>query len=237
MKKYFLLIGPKNYLFEKGKFNTEYGIVDLRKAKVGNRIKSSAGKIFYVTEPSILDMMHKASRGPQVVLPKDAGAIIAATGCSPGWRVVDAGAGSGFLSMFLANLGCKVYSYENRKQFYEVAKKNVSKFGKDVTIYHKDISKGIKEKNADLITLDLENPERVLKHASKTLRIGGWVVVYSMHVEQVKKVIKELKKYNFSDPGIIENVWISWQSKGEATRPRTHLGHTGFLTFARKVGP
>ncbi len=237
MKKYLLILGPKNYVFEKGKFNTEYGIVDLRRAKLGQKIKSSAGKTFYVAEPSILDLMHKASRGPQVVLPKDAGAIVAATGCSPGWRVVDAGAGSGFLSMFLANLGCKVYSYENRKQFYEIAKKNVNRFGKDVKVYHKDISKGIKEKNVDLITLDLEKPEKVIKHTNKALKIGGWIAVYSMHIEEVKKVIKELKRYKFTEPFMIENVWFAWQSKGEATRPKTHLGHTGFLTFARKMGP
>ena len=170
-------------------------------------------------------------------MPKDLGLIMSVTGCSPGWKVIDAGTGSGFLSMFLANLGCKVYTYERKKDFYEVAKRNAKNFGFDNIFFkNADISKGIKEKDADIITLDLQNPEKVIKHAFKSLKSGGWLAVYSMHIEEVKKVYEEIKKHDFTEVKILENIQREWQSLGKLTRPKNYmLAHTGFLTFARKL--
>ena len=67
---------------------------------------------------TVIDFLKKAKRGPQIILPKDFGLIISVTGCSPGWKVVDAGTGSGFLTILLANLDCKVYTYEKEKRFF-----------------------------------------------------------------------------------------------------------------------
>jgi tRNA (adenine57-N1/adenine58-N1)-methyltransferase len=237
---FILLLGKKkSYLVKPKSFCCEFGKIELKKfvgRKYGTRIKIGNEK-FTIVKPNILDLLKKAKRGPQVILPKDASVIISVTGCSPGWKVVDAGTGSGFLALFLANLGCKVYSYEKRKEFYEIAKKNVKEFGfRNVFLKNKDITKGIKEKNIDLITLDMKNPEKVIKHAYKSLKSGGWIAVYSMHIEEVKKVHRELEKYSFSDIKIIETIQREWQSVGGLTRPKTHmLAHTGFLTFARKI--
>jgi tRNA (adenine57-N1/adenine58-N1)-methyltransferase len=187
---------------------------------------------------TIIDFLKKAKRGPQVILPKDAGLIVSVTGCSPGWKVVDAGTGSGFLALFLANLGCKVYTYEKEERFYNIAKNNIKNSGlKNIKIKNSDITKGIKEKNLDMITLDMKNPEKVIKHAYNSLKSGGWLVVYSMHIEQIQKVWKELKKYDFKESKILENIQREWQIEGRTfTRPKTHmLAHTGFLTFARKI--
>ncbi len=185
---------------------------------------------------NILDFLKKAKRGPQIILPKDAGAIIAETGCAPGWKVVDAGTGSGFLALFLANLGCKVYTYEKEKRFYEIAKENIKKSGLDIKIFNKDITKGIKEKKLDLITLDMKNPEKVIKYVYKSLKPKGFAVIYSMHIEEVKNVVKELEKYKFGNIRIIETFLTEWQTVKNYTRPKTWmLGHTGFLTFARKL--
>jgi tRNA (adenine57-N1/adenine58-N1)-methyltransferase len=187
---------------------------------------------------TIIDFLKKAKRGPQVILPKDAGLIVSVTGCCPGWKVVDAGTGSGFLALFLGNLGCKVYTYEKEKRFYNIAKKNIKNSGlKNIKIKNSDITKGIKEKNVDMVTLDMKNPEKVIKHAYKNLKSGGWLVIYSMHIEQIQKVWKELKKYDFKETKILENLQREWQIEGRTfTRPKTlMLAHTGFLTFARKI--
>ena len=187
---------------------------------------------------TIIDFLKKAKRGPQVILPKDMGPIVSVTGCSPEWKVVDAGTGSGFLALFLANLGCKVYTYEKEKRFYNIAKKNIKNSGlKNIKIKNSDITKGIKEKNLDMVTLDMKNPEKVIKHAYKNLKSGGWLVIYSMHIEQIQRVWKELKKYDFKKPRILENIQREWQIEGRTfTRPKTHmLAHTGFLTFVRKI--
>jgi tRNA (adenine57-N1/adenine58-N1)-methyltransferase len=187
---------------------------------------------------NIIDFLKKAKRGPAVILPKDAGEIISFTGCTQGWKVVDAGTGSGFLALFLANLGCNVFTYEKEKRFYDVAKANIIKSGfNNIKIKNSDITKGIKERKVDMVTLDMKNPEKVIAHAFKSLKSGGWLVVYSMHIEQVQKIWKELKKYKFGETRILEKLLREWQIEGKTfTRPKTHmLAHTGFLTFARKL--
>ncbi|MFH0928974.1 MAG: methyltransferase domain-containing protein [Candidatus Aenigmatarchaeota archaeon] len=187
---------------------------------------------------TINDFLRKAERGPAVINEKDIGDIIAFTGCTHDWKVVDAGTGSGFLALFLANLGCKVYTYEKDMRFYDIAEANIKKSGfKNIKIMNADITKGINEKNLDMITLDMKNPERVVKHAHNALKPGGWLVVYSMHIEQIQGLWKELKKYEFRNPMILEKLQREWQIEGDTyTRPKTHmLSHTGFLTIVRKV--
>lgn len=185
----------------------------------------------------IMDFLRKAKRGPQIIPPKDFGMIVAETGCGKDWKVVDAGTGSGFLAMMLANIGCKVYTYEIDEDFYEVAKKNIRNSGLgNIFLKKADITKWIDEKNVDMVTLDMKNPESVIKNAYNSLKYRGWLVIYSLHVEQLQRVWKELKKYNFSRITILENLQREWQIEGNTfTRPMTHmLAHTGFLTFARK---
>lgn len=233
------LLGKKNYLLRPIKFSCEFGFFDLRKLvgkNYGIKIKIGKEK-FTIVKPTIIDFLKKAKRGPQIILPKDSSVILSVTGCSPEWKVVDAGTGSGFLAMFLANIGCKVYSYEKRKEFYEIAKKNVNNFGfKKILIKNSDITKGINEKEVNLVTLDMQNPEKAVKHAYKALKSGGWLAVYSMHIEEVKKVYEEIKKYDFTDLKILESIQREWQILGSLSRPKTYmLAHTGFLTFARKL--
>lgn len=184
---------------------------------------------------NIIDFLQKAKRGPQVILPKDAALIISETGINKDWKVVDAGSGSGFLSMILGNLGCKVYTYEIREDFYKIAKENIKNSElKNIKIFHKDITKGITQKNVDLVTLDLKNPEKVISIAFNALKENGFIVVYSMHIDQVMDVLAELEKYKF-DVKVMENIQREWQTVKGFMRPKTHLAHTGFLIIARKI--
>src|SRR3989304_4225862 len=160
----------------------------------------------------IRDFLRKAKRGPQIIPPKDFGMIV-------------------------ANIGCKVYTYEIDEDFYQVAKKNIRNSGlHNIFLKKADITKWIDEKNVDMVTLDMKNPEKVIKNAYNSLKYRGWLVVYSLHVEELQRVWKELKKYNFSRITILENLQREWQIEDNTfTRPMTHmLAHTGFLTFARK---
>ena len=186
---------------------------------------------------NILDTLRKIKRGPQVILPRDASIIVAETGCSKDWKVVDAGTGSAFLALFLANLGCKVYSYEKDNNFYKLAKENVKKTGfKNIILKNKDITKGISERGIDLVTLDMKDSYKVIKNVYNSLNLGGWIAVYVMHVEQMQKVWRELEKLGFKDMKIIESIRREWQIEGKTyTRPKSQMiGHTGFLIFGRK---
>lgn len=239
-----MLLGRKNYLVKVSdeKFHTEFGIIDLSKLlkkNFGDKIKSHSGEEFVIVKPTLIDiLMKKAKRLPQIVTPDDASLILANTGISTNSLIVDAGSGSGFLSIFLAhycNRG-KVVTYEKNKRFAEVAKHNIKLIGlENIKVKEKDILKGIDEKNVDLITLDMENAEKVVEKAHKALKIGGWIVVYSPYIEQVKKIVKEFEKFRFTNIKTIENIRREWQV-GKFTRPHT-LGvmHTGWLTFGRKI--
>lgn len=181
----------------------------------------------------------KLKRGPQIITPKDASLILAYTAIEPGSKIVDAGTGSGFLAIFLAKYlkPGKVYTYEKDERFQKLAKENIATVGfeKSITLRKADVTKGIKEKNVDLVTLDLKDANKAILHAKKSLKNGGQIVVYSPTIEHLSSSIGELKKREFVDIKTVENIVREWKSD-YTIRPKTMgIMHTGFLTFARKI--
>lgn len=236
----------KKYLVkvERRELHTNLGVVDLGSAigkKWGERIKSHLGKEFVLIKPRVHDYLQKMRRLPQIILPKDAGQIVAFTGLSPGDVVVDAGVGSGALAIFLGNVvkpNGRVISYEIREEFAKVAKENIELAGLEgvVSVKLKDIRQGIDEREVDLVTLDLPHPEQVLPHAKEALKPGGYLAVYSPCIEPVQRLWAELPKYGFTSCSTIECLVREFEVKPGATRPKSRMiGHTGYLTFARRV--
>jgi len=240
-----LLSKDSSYLLEvrKRKFQTKDGIFDLSKIlkkKFGEKIATHLKKEFSIVKPNLIDIFEKkAERGPQIVMPKDAALILAYTGISPGSFVVDIGTGSGFLAIFIANYikPGKLVTYEKDKKMLKIVEKNIkiSGLSEVIKIKNKDASKGISERNVDLVTIDVQNPEKIVKYAYKALKIGGWLVVYSPTIEEVIAVTRKIKELNFSYPKTVENIVREWQTE-RTTRPKTiGIMHTGFITFARKI--
>jgi len=240
-----LLSEESSYLTEvrKEEIHTRDGIFNLNelsKKKFGGYIKTHLNKKFSIIKPNISDILEKkVKRLPQIIMPKDAGLILAYTGLQQATLIVDAGTGSGFLAMFLANYikPGRVVTYEKNKRFLKVAKENIrlSGLSKFIRLKQKDITKDIAERNVDLVTLDMKSAEKVVKYAYKALKPGGWLVVYSPYIDQVSAVIKEIKKKSFCNIKTVENIVREWQTE-KNIRPKTiGLMHTGFLTFARKV--
>lgn len=238
MKKVLLLRKGFKILVECGKkISTHLGIIDTKKAKVGQKIKTHLGNEFFVVEPNLRDMMEKLKRGAQVILPKDMATIIAYTGLRPNWKVLDAGSGSAFSSIFLANFleKGKVITCENDERFYRIALENIKFVGMKNIVLKKCDVKNIKEKNFNLILLDMENSDRVIEEMDKKLLIGGHIVVYSPTVDHMIKNLKSLKKTEKYEVQILENIIREWQYE-KTLRPKTKgLMHTGFLIIARKV--
>lgn len=235
----------RSYLIELkgGKLHTENGIFNLdkiAKKKFGDEVRTHLKKKFKLAKPSIIDILKRgAKRLPQIITPKDASLILAYTGISQGNEVVDVGTGSGFLAMFLANYikPGKVVTYDNDKKMTKVAGRNVELSGlsKFIKIKNKDAIKGISERNVDLVTIDIQHPEKVVKHAYKSLKVGGYLVVYSPTIDEVMATTKEIRKLSFSYISTVENIVREWQTE-RTTRPKTMgLMHTGFITFARKI--
>jgi len=184
------------------------------------------------------EILKELKRLPQVITPKDSSLILAYTGIPTDAKIVDAGSGSGFLAIFLAWYcpNGKIVTYEKRKEFAESVEKNIEKVGlKNIEVKNKDILDGIDEKDLDLITLDMKDCEKVVPEAYKKLSDGGWLVVYSPHVEQVTKVLGEMKKSGFKNCNCVENIIREWQSNYGFTRPKSQgLMHTGWLSFGKK---
>ena len=245
-EKVLLLGKDSRYVVEagKGKFQTREGIVDLEKLKqkrFGQEIKTHLGKKLVAVQPTVIDLLERsAKRLPQIIMPKDAALILSYTGINPRSLVVDAGTGSGFLSIFIANYirPGHVVTYEIDKAAAKISKQNFKRVGleKYIRLKQKDIRKGIDEKNVDLVLLDMKYAERVVKHAYKSLKTGGWLVVYSPYIEQVKAVTAAIEKKGFSKTKTVENIVREWDVRAHTLPVRSGIMHTGFLTFARKVG-
>lgn len=174
-------------------------------------------------------------RGPQVILPKDIGIIIAYSGVNKQSFCIDAGTGSGWLAVALAMVCKRVVSYDVREDFIRIAEKNKAMAKVDnLEFRNADITKGIKERDADLITLDMPSAEKALGKCKKSLKDGGMVVGYLPHVEQVARFIKRLEKGGFYDIRTYECMLRDILVRQEGIRPSTKgIWHTAYLVFAK----
>lgn len=229
---------------EEKRFGTDKGIIDLGEIigkKYGIHIKSHLGYEFIVTKPNIIEIIYNAfKRKTQVLYPKDVGYIILTSGVGPGSRVVEAGAGSGFLTAILAYYvrpNGHVYSYEIREDLIELVKENLSNIGllEYVTLKHKDITKGIDESDVDAIILDMSMPWKVVRHAYSALKNGGVFVAFLPTINQVERTVEKLRESNFIEINAIEIFLRNYKvAKGE-TRPETlMIAHTGYIVHAKK---
>ncbi|MEW6592814.1 MAG: tRNA (adenine-N1)-methyltransferase [Candidatus Hadarchaeota archaeon] len=226
------------------KLHTALGVVDISEVigkEPGAVLRSHIGKEFLALRPSVADVLQKIRRVPQIMLPKDAAQIVAHTGVGPGSLVVDAGAGSGALAIFLGNLvrpDGRVVSYEVREDFAKVAEENIklAGLGEIINIKLKDVCQGIDERGVDLVTLDIPQPEDALPHAEAALRVGGHLASFVPCVEQLQKLHREIRNFRFRDLKTIECLVREMKVAPECTRPSNRMiSHTGYLTFARRV--
>lgn len=181
-------------------------------------------------------ILKKLKRGPAIVQPKDIGLIVGHTGIGKESVCIDAGAGSGFLTVALGNIAKKVYAYERKSEFFELAKKNVERAGlNNVELKEKDIFGGIEEKEVDLVTLDLPDAEKGVALAHGALKEGGWCVGYLPNVEQAKDFYMACHQNGFVEIFMLENIVREYEVREYGVRPM-HIGltHTAYLVFARK---
>lgn len=220
--------------------HTQFGFIsskDLKK-KAGSVVKTNKDVEMVIINPGFLDKLKKIKRGAQIIPLKDIGTIIALTGINKESIVIDTGSGSGYMAFCLAHIAKKVYTYEIREDHFEIVKKNIDYMGmKNITIKNQDFNQGIEIKNADLVNLDLPEPWDAIESANNALKIGGYIVSYSPTIPQVMDFVEKIRHdNNFLFMKSIEIIEREWEIIGRKVRPKTQqLGHSGFLTFARKV--
>ena len=198
-------------------------------------------KEFYLLKPTVMDRLTALKRKAQIILPKDTAHIIMHCDITPGKTVLEAGIGSGALTTVLASMiqsDGMVISYEHRNDFIIHAQKNLKQahLNEFVTIKENDITKGIDEKDLHAIILDIPNPWDAVNHAWKALEVGGTLCTYSPLISQMENTIKTMNNNAFIDIKTFETLQREMIYKEQGTRPSFQmLGHTGYLTFARKI--
>ncbi len=225
-------------------FHTHAGIVahdDVIGSAEGSTIAGSTGRRFTVVRPTLGDLVLKMPRGAQVIYPKDLGAILVLADIAPGVRVLEAGVGSGALSMALLRAGAEVVGYELREDFAARAQANVSDLlGAEVAyrVELRDAYAGIEERGLDRILLDLPEPWRVLEHAEVALRPGGILCAYLPTINQTSQLREALDRSAFGLGSTVEVLQRTWHIEARSVRPDHRMvGHTGFLTTARLLVP
>jgi tRNA (adenine57-N1/adenine58-N1)-methyltransferase len=237
----------KTYMIrvETGKsFHTHKGYVkldDLIGQQYGSTVLSSLGFKFLILKPMLRDYIMKSARQTQITYPKDIALIVMFSGIGPGSRVVEAGTGTGALTMALAfyvRPKGKIFSYEMRESFLKVAEKNLrrSKLWNNVKLKNKDITRGIDESEVDSVILDLAAPWLVVPHAHDALKPSGTIVSFSPTVDQIVNTTEALNEHGYVDVETVECIMRGMQVERGRTRPQTLMtAHTGYITFARRA--
>lgn len=223
-----------------GRHHTHAGVLlhdELIDAPEGIEVRTDRGAAFVVLRPTLSDVVLHMPRGAQVIYPKDLGPIVLALDLRPGTIVLEAGVGSGALSLALLAAGAQVVGYEVREDFATRAEENVrSLLGRDVPyrVEIRDVYDGISGIAPARIVLDLPEPWRVVPHAAKALAPGGLLVSYLPSIVQVRELWSALARHGFGLCRTSEILERTWHVEGQSVRPDHRMvAHTGFLTVAR----
>ncbi|OBK31451.1 SAM-dependent methyltransferase [Mycobacterium asiaticum] len=213
----------------------------------GSVVKSSNGALFLVMRPLLVDYVMSMPRGPQVIYPKDAAQIVHEGDIFPGARVLEAGAGSGALTLSLLRAvgpHGQVISYEQRADHAEHARRNVTTFyGQSPQNWQLIISdladSELPDGSFDRAVLDMLAPWEVLDAVSRLVVAGGVLLVYVATVTQLSKVVEAIRAQQcWTEPRSWETLQRGWNVVGLAVRPQHSMrGHTAFLVASRRLAP
>ena len=231
------------------KFHYHMGVVehdDVIGLDPGATLYSSRQGRLRAFRPTLSDYILKMPRGAQVVYPKDIGPILVRADVFPGARVLEAGVGSGALSLALLRAvgpEGRVVSYEVRADHARTAADNIARFlggpPGHHEIRHGDVGTDVPEQAwFDRLVLDLPEPWATLPAVARALRPGAWWCSYVPTVPQVQRTVEALQHHGFVRIETVETLERAWNVAGMSVRPEHRMvAHTGFLTTAALLGP
>jgi tRNA (adenine57-N1/adenine58-N1)-methyltransferase len=252
------LTGPKNRLYtitleSGGSFGTHRG--DIRHDEIigkpeGSIIHNQYGVEYLALRPLLTDFVMSMPRGAAIVYPKDSAQIIVEGDIFPGARVVEAGVGSGALSLYLLRAigpSGRLDSFERREEFAQIARANViTHTGRNPdnwNIHLGDLQDKlpsvVEAGDADRVVLDMLAPWECIDAVADALIPGGLVLAYVATVTQLSRFTEALRNSrHFAEPQAWESMVRGWHLEGLAVRPEHRMiGHTGFLVTARRIAP
>ncbi|HEY0188963.1 MAG TPA: tRNA (adenine-N1)-methyltransferase [Cellulomonas sp.] len=217
-------------------------------ADEGTVVRSTGGVDYLALRPLLADYVLSMPRGAAVVYPKDAGQIVAMADIFPGARVVEAGVGSGALTMSLLRAvgdGGYLHSIERREDFASIARGNVETFfggphpawrlsGGDLS----DVLPGAEPAGSvDRVVLDMLAPWENLDAVADALAPGGVLIAYVATTTQLSRLAEDVRADGrYTEPSAWESMVRGWHLEGLAVRPEHRMiGHTGFLLTTRRL--
>jgi tRNA (adenine57-N1/adenine58-N1)-methyltransferase catalytic subunit len=249
-----LLIDPRDrrYLVTLGtgkQFHSHLGIIDhddLIGCPEGSQVRTSGGSKMLALRPTLAEYTLKMKRGAQVIYPKDVGLILVYADIFPGATVLEAGTGSGSLTLSLARaVGAegRVISYEVRDDHHARAVENVATWyegrgGKpdNIELRLGDIFEGIPEVGIERMVLDMPEPWRAVGPTTASLASGGLFCCYLPTVPQVSQTVETLRRNGFGFIDTFEGLVRTWNIDGQSVRPDHRMvAHTGFIITGRKL--
>ncbi len=238
-----------NVCLEEGReFSTKKGQIrhdDIIGQPEGIVVESSLEGRYQVFRPLMSEYVVSMPRGAAVVYPKDAAHIVTLADVFPGARVVEAGAGSGSLTLYLLRAvgeSGHVGSYELREDFAEIARRNVGQIVGEPpqwTLTVGDVREDVVETEIDRLILDMVDPWTCVPLAAQRLVPGGLVCAYVATTTQLSRFTETLREDGgFTEPVAWETLQRHWHLEGLAVRPDHRMvGHTAFLVIARRMAP
>lgn len=209
----------------------------------GSMISTNRGAPMVALRPRLADYVLRMKRGAAVMYPKDTGALITWADIAPGCFVVEAGTGSGSLTLALSRaVGERgtVVSVERREDHAKHARRLIEAFAgtvpTNIDLRVADVETVIEQTKPDRIILDLPEPWHSIEPASETLAGGGVLASYLPTVPQVQNLRETLADAAiFTEVETFEVLMRTWTVDGRSVRPNHRMvGHTGFITVARK---
>jgi tRNA (adenine57-N1/adenine58-N1)-methyltransferase len=212
----------------------------------GSVVETTGGLKFLAFKPLLADYVLAMPRGATIVYPKDAAMILGLADIAPGVSVLEAGVGSGALSISLLRaVGSSgtVDSFEKREEFATIATKNVNQyFGENPSNWHLELG-AVQDfdhvKQYDRVVLDMLAPWECIDMASKVLVPGGVFIAYVATTTQLSQTAEAIKASAcFTEPESSETIVRGWHHEGLAVRPQHRMiAHTAFLIMARRLAP
>lgn len=212
----------------------------------GSVVETTAGLKFLAFKPLLGDYVLSMPRGATIVYPKDAALILGFADIAPGVRVLEAGVGSGALTISLLRAvgpDGAVDSFERRPEFAEIATKNVIDYFNGKPSNWSLTLGSVQEKDRDIkydrIVLDMLAPWECVQLADEVLHPGGVLLAYVATTTQLSAMAEAIKSSEkFTEPESSESLIRQWHHEGLAVRPvHRMIGHTGFLIQARRLAP
>ena len=226
---------------EKGReLHTHLGKIscdDILGGREGDVITTSTSEKLLVVKPDFQDKLSRIRRGPQIIHPKDAYQIIRYLSIGPGREVLEVGGGSGYMTCILAYLvgeNGRVVSYEKRKDFSKIIKRNLDFLGLSDRVDLREEEFRSTDEKFDAAVIDVGNPFEIIEKVIEALKPGGRFSLYLPTMDQLvnlSRIIPERVKISALET-VERKISLS---KGKVKPMGKLIGHTAYLVIGRRL--